>query len=161
MSNTLKKTANLTGDQKRALLARLLREKAGGRTRDDFAHRQFSAQAASTPDAIAVADSLGNQLTYSQLNVRANRLAHILRDRGASNGSLIALATDRSAALLVALLAVLKTGAASLPLDPEYPRDRLEFMLQDSHAAILITQNALLERLPTHHDTILLDRLPL
>src|SRR4051812_35898911 len=127
MSNTLRKTADLTAEQKRALVARLLRDKAGGRTRDDFAHRQFSAQAARTPDAIAVVDHPGRQVPYRQLEHRANHLASALRGRGARPGALVALAVDRSIDLLVALLAVLKAGAAYLPLDPDYPRDRLDF----------------------------------
>ncbi|SIO25216.1 amino acid adenylation domain-containing protein [Singulisphaera sp. GP187] len=159
MSHILKTTANLTPEQKRALLTRLLREKAGGAIREEtIAHRLFEAQAGRTPDATAVIDADGRSLTYAQLDNAANQLAHQLRTLGAGPDTLVALCTERSPDMLVALLAVLKAGAAYLPLDPEYPRDRLEFMLRDSRAAILLTHRNIQNLLPdTGAPTILLD----
>ncbi|WP_026012047.1 AMP-binding protein, partial [Singulisphaera acidiphila] len=159
MSHILKKTANLTPEQKRALLTRLLREKANGMLRGEpSAHRLFEAQASRAPDATAVVDADGRSLTYAQLDHDANQLAHRLRSLSAGPNTLVALCTDRSPDMLVALLAVLKAGAAYLPLDPEYPRDRLEFMLRDSGAAILLTQQSLKKLLPdTGAPVVLLD----
>ncbi|MFF5672696.1 amino acid adenylation domain-containing protein [Streptomyces hygroscopicus] len=98
----------------------------------------FAAQAARTPSAVAVSDG-ETSLTYAELNRSANRLAHLLIARGAGPERLVALALPRSADLIVAVLAVLKSGAGYLPLDPGYPRERLELMLQQAGPAAVIT----------------------
>ncbi|MFJ3671347.1 amino acid adenylation domain-containing protein [Streptomyces sp. NPDC090106] len=95
-------------------------------------------QVARTPDAAAVTFH-DTTLTYAQLNLRANRLAHRLRALGAGPGELVALALPRSLDTVVALLAVLKSGAAYLPLDPDYPAARLAHMLADARPAVLLT----------------------
>src|SRR5262249_20074361 len=112
----------------------------------------IEAQAEKTPDAIAVAageQSLaqlsvaisGNgQLTYSELNQRANQLAHYLAAEGVRPGSRVAICMERSLEMIIAVLGILKAGAAYVPLDPEYPRERVAFMLQDCDAAVLLTQ---------------------
>jgi nonribosomal peptide synthetase DhbF len=87
-------------------------------------------------------------LSYAELNARANRLAHLLIAQGAGPEQIVALALPRSADLIVGLLAILKSGAAYLPLDPDYPVDRLAFMLADAKPACLITTGAIAERLP-------------
>jgi amino acid adenylation domain-containing protein len=110
-------------------------------------HAQIEAQAARTPSAVAI-ESEDGQLTYGELNTRANHLAHHLRDRGVAAGSLVALAMDRSEQMMVALLGILKTGAAYLPLDPSYPADRLAYMLADAQAAVLVTESRVLPTLP-------------
>ncbi|MGW1751352.1 amino acid adenylation domain-containing protein [Streptomyces sp. NPDC002092] len=98
----------------------------------------FAAQAARTPDATAVLHE-GTRLSYAELDARADRLAHLLAARGAGPERLVALALPRSPELVVAVLAVLKTGAAYVPMDPEYPADRLEFMLADADPVLLVT----------------------
>ena len=103
-------------------------------------------QAAATPDAIAVCG--GEVLTYRDLNAQANRLAHHLRSLGAGPEVLIALCLERSPALVVGALGVLRSGAAFLPLDPTYPSERLAFMLHDSKASTLVVQHGLVGRLP-------------
>ncbi|MFS7878067.1 amino acid adenylation domain-containing protein, partial [Streptomyces asiaticus] len=100
-------------------------------------HELYAAQAARTPSAVAVVSG-GVELTYAQLEARANRLAALLTARGAGPERLVAVALPRSADLLVALLAVLKTGAAYLPLDPEHPRDRIAYTLQDARPALAL-----------------------
>ncbi|WP_406694053.1 amino acid adenylation domain-containing protein [Singulisphaera sp. Ch08] len=120
--------------------------------------RLFEAQAARTPHATAVIDAHGRSLTYSQLDRAANQLAHQLRSLGAGTDTLVALCSERSPDMLVALLGVLKAGAAYLPLDPDYPRDRLDFMLRDSGAAILLTDRHIQKLLPdTGVRVVLLD----
>ena len=121
-------------------------------------HQLFELQAERTPDAIAVV--FGEQaITYDELNQRSNRLAHYLRDRGVKPDDLVAISVERSAGMVVGLLGILKAGAAYVPLDPNYPRERLAFMLADSGAAMLLTQERLLERLPEHAaQAVCLDR---
>ncbi|HEY3949882.1 amino acid adenylation domain-containing protein [Phenylobacterium sp.] len=101
--------------------------------------RLFEAQAARTPSAPAVT-FLGRSLTYGELDAAANRLAHHLIGLGVGPEDFVALLLNRSTDMIVAILAVLKAGAAYLPLDPAYPADRLAFTLQDSRARVLLTQ---------------------
>ncbi|MFE9776517.1 amino acid adenylation domain-containing protein, partial [Streptomyces sp. NPDC005931] len=99
---------------------------------------RFAEQAAATPDAVALIAG-DTSLTYAELNHRANRLAHALLRRGAGPDRLVALALPRSADLVVALLAVLKSGAAYLPLDPDHPAGRIAYVLEDARPALLLT----------------------
>ncbi|MFI8888635.1 amino acid adenylation domain-containing protein, partial [Streptomyces sp. NPDC053813] len=97
----------------------------------------FAAQAARTPDALALIDG-GTELTYAQLDARANRLARLLVDRGVRPGGTVAVALPRSVELVVALLAVHKAGAAYLPLDLDYPAERLAFMRADARPDLVL-----------------------
>ncbi len=101
-------------------------------------HGLIAEQAQATPDAVAVAFG-STALTYRHLNEKANQFARYLLANGVQPGDKVGLLVDRSADLLIALLAILKCGAAYIPLDPAYPADRLNFMLNDSGAAVLIT----------------------
>ncbi|MDP9160710.1 MAG: amino acid adenylation domain-containing protein, partial [Acidobacteriota bacterium] len=116
--------------------------------RDLCVHELFERQTQRTPDSVAVIWR-EQQLSYSQLNEKSNQLAHYLRARGIGRGSLVAICMERSIEMVSGVLATLKAGAAYVPLDPEYPRDRLEFMLQDSHAVILLTQERLRDQFAT------------
>ncbi|ELP62044.1 non-ribosomal peptide synthetase [Streptomyces turgidiscabies] len=98
----------------------------------------FAEQVARTPDATAVVHE-GTRLTYAELDQRSNRLAQLLAERGARPERLVALALPRTPDLVVAVLAVLKTGAAYVPMDPEYPAERLAFMLADASPVLLLT----------------------
>ncbi len=98
----------------------------------------FETQVAATPDAIAVISG-DTALTYSELNARANQLAHLLIGLGVGPERIVALAVPRSAEMVVGLLAVLKTGAAYLSLDPDYPPERIAFMLGDAQPVLLLT----------------------
>lgn len=110
--------------------------------------RLFERQVDQRPDAKAAA--FGTQyLTYRELNERANRLAHYLATCGVGPEVRVGVCLDRSLDLLVGLLAILKAGGAYVPLDPSYPADRLVYMLEDSAVPVLLTQDALLARLPT------------
>ncbi|TRW90814.1 non-ribosomal peptide synthetase [Candidatus Methylobacter oryzae] len=106
----------------------------------------FQAQAEKTPDNIAVVFE-SRQLTYRQLNQQANQLAHYLLDFKTGNG-LVGICVERSLEMIVGLLAILKAGAAYVPLDPDYPEQRLQFILEDSAVPVLLTQSHLLERVP-------------
>ncbi|MEV4118622.1 amino acid adenylation domain-containing protein [Micromonospora sp. NPDC049645] len=102
----------------------------------------FAAQAARTPTAIAVVSGDAS-LSYAELDARSNRLARYLVTRGAGPGRLVAVATERSAEMIVAVLGVLKAGAAYLPIDPANPADRIAFMLADANPAAILTSRAL------------------
>ncbi|HEX5857683.1 MAG TPA: prephenate dehydrogenase, partial [Microbacterium sp.] len=107
-------------------------------------HRLIEAQAAATPDAVAIVAG-GERLTYAQLDAWANRVAGELRGRGAGVGVVVGVYVDRDLSTVPALLGILKTGAAYLPLDPVYPPDRIAWMLDDSGAALLLAGPALPE----------------
>ncbi|WP_272002971.1 amino acid adenylation domain-containing protein [Nannocystis radixulma] len=112
---------------------------------DRCVHHLFADQAARTPDALAVVFDDGHALatlTYRDLDVRANRLAHHLRDLGVGPDVLVGLGIARSPDLVVAMLAVLKAGGAYVPLDPAYPPARLAVMLADARPAVVVTQAA-------------------
>jgi len=118
----------------------------------------FEQQAARTPHAIAV--TYGPQrLQYRELNWRANQVARYLREHGAARGGLVGIGLDRSLDMIVAILGILKTGAAYVPLDPSYPPDRLAWMLADCGAPILLTASSLTERFSGYRGQVLcLDR---
>ncbi|MFD0661889.1 non-ribosomal peptide synthetase/MFS transporter [Thermocatellispora tengchongensis] len=108
-------------------------------------HGLIEEQVARTPDATAVTFG-GRSWTYRELDERANRIAHRLIGLDVGPGRLVAICAERSLELVAGLLGVLKTGAAYVPLDPDYPADRLAFMLSDSAAPVVLTQRALAER---------------
>jgi amino acid adenylation domain-containing protein len=110
-------------------------------------HGLFEARVGIAPDAVAVRDG-DLSLTFSELNRRSNRLANHLISKGVGPGAIVAVCATRSAAALAALLGILKSGNAYLPLDPSNPSKRLEFMLEDSDAALLIIEEELLDLLP-------------
>ena len=100
----------------------------------------FAAQAARTPDAVAVV--FGEQtLSYGELNARANQLAHHLHSLGVGPEVMVGLCVERSLEMVVGLLGILKAGGAYLPLDPDYPAERLAFMLEDAGAAVLLSHS--------------------
>ena len=116
---------------------------------DKCIHQLFEEQVQRTPDAIAVVFE-GEQLTYLELNERANQLAHYLRSLGVGPEVLVGICVERSREMIIGLLGILKAGGAYVPLDPNYPSERLAFMLEDSSVPVLLTQERLVEKLPQH-----------
>ncbi|HEX7772169.1 MAG TPA: condensation domain-containing protein, partial [Pyrinomonadaceae bacterium] len=110
-------------------------------------HKLFYEQVRQAPDELALICG-DERLTYRELDQAANRLAHFLRRHGIGTESVVAVATGRSTRMPVAVLAILKAGAAYLPLDPEYPHERLSFMLEDARVSAVLTEQYLVERLP-------------
>ncbi|OKH38899.1 non-ribosomal peptide synthetase [Calothrix sp. HK-06] len=116
-------------------------------------HQLFEEQVEKTPDAIAVVFE-NQQLTYQELNQRANQLANYLQSLGVESEVLVGICVERSLELIVGILGILKAGGAYVPLDITYPKERLAFMLSDSQVSILLTQQHLVERLPEHQTKI-------
>ncbi len=114
---------------------------------DGCLHQLIEAQVERTPDAIALLCE-HEQLTYRELNARANQLAHHLQQLGVGPEVMVGVCLERSLEMIVGLLAILKAGGVYVPLDPDYPRERLAFLLADSHMQVLLTQRRLLNRLP-------------
>ncbi|MFL6253473.1 MAG: amino acid adenylation domain-containing protein, partial [Pyrinomonadaceae bacterium] len=139
-------TLPLFGDAERKQIVSHWNDTARGYARTPLLPALISQQAHRTPDALALTFD-GHSLTYGELEARANRLAHHLQRLGVCPDTLVGLLMERSIELLVALLAVWKAGAAYVPLDPDYPVQRLAYMLADSRADVLLTQPHLHERL--------------
>jgi len=117
--------------------------------KDQRIHELFEAQVERSPEAVAVVFE-DKQLTYRELNCRANQLARYLKRLGVGPEVLVGICVERSLEMVVGLLGILKAGGAYLPLDPEYPKERLAFMLKDAQVPVLLTQQQQLGRLPQH-----------
>ena len=113
---------------------------------DQCIHQLFEEQVERTPDAVAVVFE-DQQLTYSELNCRANQLAHYLRSLGVGAEVLVGICVERSLEMVVGLLGILKAGGAYVPLDPEYPQERLSFMVENAQLSLLLTQHRLIEQI--------------
>ncbi len=124
--------------EERALLLSDLERTATDYDAEATVHGLIEAQVERTPDRVALVFE-GQELTYAELDARANQLAHRLRDRGVERGTIVGLHVERSMDMVVAMLGIQKAGGAYLPLDPEYPRERLVYMLEDSRAPVVVT----------------------
>jgi len=120
---------------------------------DQCVHQLFEEQVKRVPLQTAVLDSQ-ESLTYRELDRRANQIAHYLRRRGAGPDQLVAICVEPGSGMVTGLLGILKAGCAYLPLDPGWPAERLGYMLEDSRAAVLVTQDELLPRLPAFIGTV-------
>ena len=145
MSKALQITAHLSPKEKRALLARLIQERGeravSSPAPSRCAHQLVEAQARRTPSSVAVVAEAG-ELTYAELDDRANAIAHRLRALGVGPDVPVGLCLERSLDLVPALLGVLKAGGAYVPLDPNYPTERLSYMAQDAGLGVLVTSGA-------------------
>ncbi|MGC1227158.1 MAG: AMP-binding protein, partial [Candidatus Sulfotelmatobacter sp.] len=108
----------------------------------------ISAYAITNPKAVAVAEGY-RQLTYGELEGRANQLAQLLRERGVSPDAVVGLCIRRSQEFIIAALGILKAGAAYLPLDPDYPANRLSILLSDSGAGLVVTHSSAAQQVPS------------
>jgi amino acid adenylation domain-containing protein/non-ribosomal peptide synthase protein (TIGR01720 family) len=113
-------------------------------------HELFEEQVERTPERVAVTHE-GLRLNYRELNARANQVARHLRSLGVGPEVVVGIMMERSVEMVVGLLAILKAGGAYVPLDPEYPQERLAFMIEDAALPVLITQQRLLDALPTQY----------
>ncbi len=117
-------------------------------------HELFEEQVEKSPEAIAVVFDK-QTLTYRALNERANQLAHCLQRQGVGPDVIVGICVQRSLNMMVGLLGILKAGGAYVPLDPKYPKERLAFMLEDTQASVLLTQQQLVQELPTNQANVI------
>lgn len=115
--------------------------------KDKCIHQLFEEQVEKTPDAIAVVFE-EKQLTYKELNEKANQLGHYLQELGVKPETLVGICVERSVEMVIGLLGILKAGGAYVPLDPNYPIERLNYILNETQLSILVTQNKLSEQIP-------------
>ncbi len=120
-------------------------------------HQRFEVHARQSPNAVALVFD-GLEMTYGQLNVKANRLAHYLRSRGVDSEHIVGLCVERSFEMLIGILGILKAGGAYLPIDPNYPKERISFMIGDAAPYIVLTQEIFMEGLPEGTSLFCLDR---
>ena len=120
---------------------------------NEFVHRMFETRVETQPAAVALAMER-RYLSYEKLNERANQLAHYLRGMGVGPDVRVGVLLDRSLEMVTALFGILKAGGAYVPLDPTYPQDRLSYMLQNSGAPVLLTQESLAKHLPTENTRV-------
>ena len=118
-------------------------------TKKTCIHQLFEIQAAKSPNAIAVVFE-EQQLTYKELNQKANQLAHYLQTLGVKPETLVGVCVDRSLEMMISLLGILKAGGAYVPLDPAYPKERLASIAEDAQFPVLLTQKHLLNLLPPY-----------
>jgi amino acid adenylation domain-containing protein len=121
---------------------------------DKCIHQQFEEQVRKAPDSVALVFE-NEELTYAELNGRANKLAHYLVRRGAKEDTIVAICLERSVDLMVAILAVAKTGGTYLPLDPIFPKARLGLILDDAQPVLLLTQTSLVDKMPENKAEII------
>jgi amino acid adenylation domain-containing protein len=151
---------NITTDPRQSLASlsllsleerrRILQDWSGGEADFDCdkpLHQLFEEQATRTPEALAVVFE-EQRMSYGELNRHANRLAHCLRALGVDPEAMVGLCLERSIEMIIGMLAILKAGAAYVPMDSNIPAERLEFVLRDTNARVLVTQRALLAKLP-------------
>jgi len=133
----------LTEEEKQQILTDFNNTKADY-PKNKTIHQLFEEQVKRTPDDIAVIFE-DNKLTYLELNERANQLARILRDKGVVTDSIVGIMVERSLEMIVGIVAILKAGGAYLPIDPEYPKNRIISMLNDSNALMLLTKEEIIK----------------
>ncbi|MCL2717192.1 MAG: amino acid adenylation domain-containing protein [Lachnospiraceae bacterium] len=149
---------DMLGEAERVQILYDFNDTTGEYPKDKTIHELFEEQAEKTPNNIALVFE-DKQLTYRELNEKSNQLARILRAKGVKPDDLVGIMVERSLEMIVGILGILKSGGAYVPIDPEYPAERIRFMLTDSGAKILLTQSWLNENVKNYPiDVISLDR---
>ena len=126
--------------------------------KDKTIQELFEEQVERTPNHVAAVFK-EQTLTYKELNNKANQLARVLRGKGVKVGSIVGIMVERSIEMLVGIMGILKSGGAYLPIDPEYPKERISFMLEDSKAEMLLTQKSVMRKINFNGTTILTEEL--
>jgi natural product biosynthesis luciferase-like monooxygenase protein len=151
-------SAPILSDHERELVTRTWNQSEVEYDRDQTMHGAFEEQVTRTPDAVALVFE-GQELRYADLDARVNQVAHVLRDMGVARGTFVGLYLDRSLDLVIAAIAILKAGAAYVPLDPAYPADRKTLYIEDSGVKVIVTSAELAVQLPkSAAQTLLIDR---
>ncbi|GKU77856.1 non-ribosomal peptide synthetase [Paenibacillus sp. L3-i20] len=151
-------TIALLTKQEESLILTKWNETAHDFPKDQTIHSWFELQASKTPDRIAVRGSEGT-LTYGQFNDRANQLALLLRSKGVCADTIVPIAAQRSFSMMIGIMGILKAGGAYLPIDPEFPEDRIRYILDDCGATLLCTEQKWQNNLPFEGELIVLDHL--
>ncbi len=123
--------------------------------KDKVFHQLFEEQVEKTPDNLAIVFE-NQQLTYCELNQKSNQLARVLREKGITRDQIIGIMVERSLEMIIGVMGILKAGGAYLPIDPEYPEERIIYMIEDSNAQIVLTQNHLAEKINSKNEVIYL-----
>lgn len=145
----------LSGKEKQMLLYDFANSKTEYQN-DKTIHQLFEMQVEKTPDNIAVA-FIDNQVKYKELNEKANQLAHVLREKGVTTGRIVGIMVDPSIEMIVGIIAILKSAGAYLPIDINYPGKRVQTMLKDSSACILVTKKHLMDKINFEKEIIAMD----
>ena len=145
-ANTALMNISAITEQERNKLLYEFNDTAVDYPKDKCVHELFEEQVAKTPDKFAVI-ACDKTLTYAELNKQANRIANALVDKGVKVGDIVAFALPRKSYLIATMFGILKSGAAYLPIDPNYPQDRIDYMLEDSKAKLFINENNIKELL--------------
>ncbi|PCN46334.1 hypothetical protein B9C88_02170 [Brevibacillus laterosporus] len=149
-------TIEIATTQEKELLLNTFNDTAGDYPSEKTIYQLFESQVERTPEQIAVVYK-NEQLTYRELNERANQLARILRSEGVGANQLVGIMVDRSLDMMIGLMGILKAGSAYVPIDPDYPDERIRYMLEDSKANWVVTQSHLQERIAFAGSLILMD----
>ncbi|WP_159882308.1 non-ribosomal peptide synthetase [Paenibacillus puerhi] len=163
-NRTISELEMITPAEQITLLTDFATSVFGGESEQEYTFLEyFEAQSEQIPEQVAVV-SANEHLTYLEVNEQANRLARTLRAAGVGRDTIVCILADRSLHLIVSILAVWKAGGAYVPIDSDYPAERIQFMLEDSQAAVLLTQSSLKNQLDTwgagntsHHAVLCLD----
>lgn len=151
-------SAPIMSDHELELVTRTWNQSEVNYDHDQTMHAAFEEQARRSPDAVALVFE-GQELKYADLDTRANRVAHVLRDMGVAPGTFVGLYLNRSLDLVIAAIAILKAGGAYVPLDPAYPTDRTTLYIEDSGVKVIVTSAELAAHLPESlAQTLLIDR---
>jgi natural product biosynthesis luciferase-like monooxygenase protein len=151
-------SAPILPDHERELVTRIWNQSEVEYDRDQTMHGAFEEQVARTPNAVALVFE-GQELTYAALDARVNQVAHVLRDMGVARGTFVGIYLDRSLELVIAAIAILKAGAAYVPLDPAYPADRTTLYIEDSGVKVIVTSAERAVDLPeSAAQTLFIDR---
>ncbi|UIN44643.1 bacitracin non-ribosomal peptide synthetase BacA [Bacillus licheniformis] len=135
---------NLVSEEEKQRILHTFNDTKTGYPKDKPLHELFEEQAMKTPDHTALVFG-AQRMTYRELNEKANQAARLLREKGIGRGSIAAIIADRSFEMIIGIIGILKAGGAYLPIDPETPKDRIDFMLKNSGAALLVTTDSLLK----------------
>jgi len=147
----------LMGKEEKKQVLETFNETGSDYPRNKTIHQLFEEKAEKTPDNIAVIYE-EQRLSYRELNEKSNQLARILREKGVKGDSIVGIMVERSLEMLIGIIGILKAGGAYLPIDPEYPTDRISYMLNDSNAQILLTHKSWGDKLDAGIEKINLDK---
>ncbi|MCY9291018.1 condensation domain-containing protein, partial [Bacillus haynesii] len=148
---------NLVSEEEKMRILQTFNDTKTNYPKDKPLHELFEEQAMKRPDHTALVFG-AQRMTYRELNEKANQTARLLREKGIGRGSVAAIIADRSFEMIIGIMGILKAGSAYLPIDPETPKDRMAFMLEDTKAAVLLTQGKTADGIDCEADMIHLDK---